>query len=814
MIVMKFGGTSVATPENILKVKDIVQSKKGATAVIVSAFSGCTNALEELAELSLKGEFKEALIKLKDRHVVAIQTLISIENQSVSLSFVNQQCNWLEDLCNGVYMLQELSDRSRAKFLGLGEILSSFIITETFKEYFPKVTRLDSRKLIVTDDNYLKAKVNFSLTNRRIRENIDMEDKDICYVLPGFISSTVNDISSTLGRGGSDYTAAIIANAVRADKLEIWSDVNGMLNASPKLVKHAKSIEALSYQEAFELSHFGAKVLYPPSILPVLKRNIPLILKNTFDPSAEGTLISEKSTVNKGDAIKGISSLNDIALLIIAGVGMVGVRGISRRIFESLEQAGINVILITQSSSEHSVCIGVAEDDQMIAIQTINNEFENEIGAGVVNPVEIDNELSIIAIVGDEMKERVGVSGRAFSALGKNGINIRAIAQGSSERNISIVVDTKDVKKAINVLHERFFGDSTKTVHLFIAGIGNVGHEFMQIVKEQQSLLKEELNISLKVVGIVNSKQMLVTEEGISLDNYKEALKTDGQAATINDFVDAMAAMNLRNAVFIDNTASEVVSAVYQNVLNSSISVVACNKIAISTDYSAYEELKALAKLKNSHFRYETCVGAALPVISTIQDLLTSGDHVKQIDAVLSGSLNFIFNNYDGTASFASVVRQAKEEGYTEPNPLIDLSGKDVMRKIIILGREVGSRLEMDKIQNNAILPAECLAAPSVDELFASLERNEAHFKSIYDAAKAKGCKLKYVASFSKNGSSVGVQEIPSDHPFFNLDGKDNIVSINSDRYPEQPLVIKGAGAGAQVTASGVFSDIMRIFNN
>lgn len=814
MIVMKFGGTSVATPENILKVKDIVQTKKGAKAVVVSAFSGCTNALEQLAELSLKGEFREALAQLKNRHVVAIQTLISIENQSVSLSFVNQQFDWLESLCNGVYMLQELSDRSRAKFLGLGEILSSFIITETFKEYFPKVQLLDSRKLIVTNDNYLKAQVNFSLTNRRIQEHIDLEDKEICYVIPGFVASTINDIASTLGRGGSDYTAAIIANAVRATKLEIWSDVDGMLSASPKLVNNAKSIQELSYQEAFELSHFGAKVLYPPSILPVLKRNIPLVLKNTFNPSAKGTFISERSKTNKDDVIKGISSLNDIALLTVSGVGMVGVRGISRRIFGALEQENVNVILITQSSSEHSICIGVVEHNQAVAIQTINNEFESEIGAGVVNPVEIDNNLSIIAIVGDEMRDRVGISGRAFNALGKNGINIRAIAQGSSERNISVVINSKDEKKAINVLHERFFGDSTKTVHLFVAGIGNVGQEFIKIVEEQQNQLKVDQNIRLKVVGIANSKQFLMDEEGIDLANYKDLLSQKGQSATIHDFVESMIAMNARNAVFIDNTASEIVSAVYAKVLSNSISVVACNKIAISATYPAYEELKSLAKLKNAPFRYETCVGAALPVIGTIQDLLTSGDTVQQIDAVLSGSLNFIFNNYNGTRPFADIVRQAKEEGYTEPNPLIDLSGKDVMRKIIILGREVGAQLEMEEIKNNAILPEECLAAASTEELFTTLEKNEAYFKNIYNTAQEKGCKLKYVASFSKNGSSVGIQEIPNDHPFYNLDGKDNIVSIRSDRYPQQPLVIKGAGAGAQLTASGVFSDIMRIFNN
>lgn len=813
MIVMKFGGTSVATPENILKVKDIVQAKKGATAVVVSAFSGCTNALEQLAELSLKGEFKEALAQLKNRHVEAIQMLISIENQRISLAFVNQQFDWLESLCNGVYMLQELSDRSRAKFLGLGEVLSSFIITETFKEYFPKVQLLDSRTSIVTDNNYLKAQVNFSLTNRRIREKIDLEDKEICYILPGFVASTVNNIASTLGRGGSDYTAAIIANAVSATKLEIWSDVNGMLNASPKLVNNAKPIDELSYQEAFELSHFGAKVLYPPSILPVLKRNIPLVLKNTFNPSAKGTLIGERSKTNKGDAIKGISSLNDIALLTVAGVGMVGVRGISRRIFGALEQANVNVILITQSSSEHSICIGVVENDQAVAVQTINNEFEREIGAGVVNSVGIDNNLSIIAIVGDEMRDRVGISGQAFNALGKNGINIRAIAQGSSERNISVVINSKDEKKAINVLHERFFGDATKTVHLFVAGIGNVGQEFIKIVEQQQQELKAEQNITLKVVGIANSRQCLIDEEGINLADYKNALSKEGKSATIHDFVEKMIAVNARNAVFVDNTASDIVSAVYAKVLKNSISVVACNKIAISAAYQDYEELKELVKLNNAHFRYETCVGAALPVIGTIQDLLTSGDHVQQIDAVLSGSLNFIFNNYNGTAPFSEIVRQAKEEGYTEPNPLIDLSGKDVMRKIIILGREVGAQLEMDEIRNNAILPEECLNAPSVDELFRALEKHEDYFKTIYTKAQANGCKLKYVASFSKNGSSVGLQEIPSDHPFYNLDGKDNIVSIRSVRYPEQPLVIKGAGAGAQLTASGVFSDIMRIFN-
>jgi aspartokinase/homoserine dehydrogenase 1 len=628
------------------------------------------------------------------------------------------------------------------------------------------------------------------------------------YVTPGFISSDQHNHTTTLGRGGSDYTGAIYAAALQASVLEIWTDVSGMMTADPRLVNNARPIHRISYQEAMELSHFGAKIIYPPTIQPVMKQNIPVWIKNTFAPDEYGTFI-ENSSAHTDNIIRGISSINKISLLSLEGSGMVGIPGFSKRLFEALANETVNVILITQSSSEHSICVGINEAETAKAKRVIDHAFSFEIQSGKVEPLKVEKGLSIVALVGEQMKSHPGISGKMFGVLGRNGINVRAIAQGSSEKNISAVLSAFDVQKAINVLHEEFFETTYKQLNLFIAGTGNVGSKLLAQIQKQYQYLQDNLRLQIRVIGLANSKNNLINEEGIDLRNWKEKL-TEASKGSIHNFVGTIRKLNLRNSVFVDVTANADVASVYSNLLDKSISVVACNKIACSSSYESYHHLKSLAREFNALYLYETNVGAGLPVIGTLNDLLRSGDQVTKIQAVLSGTLNFVFNHYDGTKPFAQVVRQAQEEGYTEPDPRLDLGGTDVMRKIMILAREAGQKLEMDDISNDYFLPASCFEG-SVADFYTEMEKQEVHFKAIYEAAAAKNCKLKFVATYQNGKASVGLQHIPSNSDFYHLYGKDNLVLFFTERYPEQPLVIKGAGAGAEVTASGVFADIIRV---
>ncbi len=811
MKVLKFGGSSVADAVNMEKVVAIIRNKikEDHVVLVVSAMGGVTDQLLQAGRLAAQADdsYKTMLQELENRHFTAIRILIPIQQQSSLLSTVKQQFNELEGICDGVYLLKELSDRTQDRIVSFGEILSSLIISARFKSEDIDQYWLDARALIVTDATHTKAVVDFTATNERITQSFGNNPHRL-YISPGFIGATPSGHTTTLGRGGSDYTAAIYAAALNVDVVEIWTDVSGMMTADPRLVPAAKPIARISYQEAMELSHFGAKIIYPPTIQPVMNKKIPVWIKNTFQPQDEGTLI-ENQAAQSNDFIRGISSVNSISLLSLEGSGMVGIPGFSKRLFEALAQEQVNVILITQSSSEHSICVGINESDTLKAKRAVDTAFSYEIQTGRVDPLIVETHLSVVALVGDQMKSHPGVSGRMFGTLGRNGINVRAIAQGSSERNISAVIAARDVKKAINVLHETFFENSYKQLNVFVAGVGNVGSKLLAQILQQQSYLQEQLNIQLRVVGIANSKQMLVNEQGIDLAQWSTSLK-DAVPASIQDFVELIREKNLRNSVFVDVTASDKVATVYKRLLEKSISVVACNKIACSSSYKDYQELKSLARSYNALFLFETNVGAGLPIIGTLNDLMRSGDRINKIQAVLSGTLNFVFNHYDGTIPFAQVVRKAQEEGYTEPDPRLDLGGTDVMRKIMILAREAGEQLEMEEVKNNYFLPASCFEG-SVDEFYQEMERQEAHFYSLYKAAAAEGAKLKFVATYEQGEARVGLEHIQPESDFYHLYGKDNLVLFFTNRYPEQPLVIKGAGAGADVTASGIFADIIRV---
>jgi aspartokinase/homoserine dehydrogenase 1 len=811
MQVLKFGGTSVSNADNINKIAGIIKTatSKDKTIVVVSALGGVTDLLLQCGALAARADqsYKQLLQEITQRHLTTIKALLPVTTQSSILSQVMQQCHEIEDVCNGVFLLKELSDRTKDKIVSYGELISSHIISSYLTSAEIKNTWVDARKLIRTDSNFTKANVDFEVTNKNIRGYFISSGEQL-YVVPGFIAADAEEFVSTLGRGGSDFTAAIFGAALNATSVEIWTDVSGMMTADPRLVPHAKSISHISYHEAMELSHFGAKVIYPPTIQPLLVNNIPVWIKNTFASNDHGTLIQSEGQQVNGNIIRGISSINGIALLSLEGSSMVGIPGFSRRLFEALANNSINVILITQASSEHSICVGVNETNAQKAKQAVDNAFSYEIQTGKVNPLAVEKDLAIVALVGDNMKSHPGTSGKMFGALGRNGVNVRAIAQGSSERNISAVIASEDVKKAINVLHEEFFETTYKQVNLFIVGTGNVGSKLLGQLHQQQQYLAEHLRLQINVAGMANSKKMAFDDEGIDLADWKTTLQ-NGKQMNIDQFVAAVQSKNLRNAVFVDITASDTVAEVYDRLFEKSISIVACNKVACSSPYANYKKLKDLAREHNAAFHFETNVGASLPIIGALNDLLRSGDEVKKIQAVLSGTLNFVFNNYDTKRSFADVVRQAQKEGYTEPDPRLDLSGKDVMRKIMILAREAGEKLEMEDISNTPFMPESCMTG-TVADFYKAMEKQEEHFKALYKAAEKEGKKLKFVAQYENGKAAVGLQHIDRDHDFYHLYGKDNIVLFHTNRYVDQPMVVKGAGAGAEVTASGVFADIIR----
>lgn len=812
MKVLKFGGSSVASPENIIKIKNILLAYNDPIIVVVSAFGGVTDQLLQAGEMAAKEQtgYKDILSEIETRHLDTVKELIPITAQSKVLSKVKSELNILETLLEGAYFIGEITPKLSDKIVSFGELLSSYIISEYLASEGLDAVYKDSRELIKTFKLAGKNVVDFTLTDTNCKEYFKNNGAFIT-VCPGFIATSKNNDITTLGRGGSDYTAAIYAAALEANVLEIWTDVSGMYTANPKMVKQAKAITHISYEEAMELSHFGAKVLYPPTIQPVLSKGISIHIKNTFKPEEEGTLIT-KSRNEGGKTVRGISHIGNMALLSLEGPGMVGIPGISKRFFEVLSQADISVVLITQASSEHSICVGVSADDVEKSVEVVNEAFAYEIERGKIKEVIPEKGLAIVALVGDNMKSHQGLSGKMFSTLGKNNVNIRVIAQGASERNISCVINEKDVKKALNALHEEFFEENVKQLNLFVMGVGNVGAKFLNQIKSQEKYLKKNLKLNVRVVGISNSRTMHFDEKGIPLDTWQDTLST-GQKADKQLFIARVNDLNLRNSIFVDNTASAEIAGTYPDFLSNSISVVTCNKIACSSEYNNYARLKSLAREYNAPFLFETNVGAGLPILDTLKNLIASGDKVLKIQAVLSGSLNFVFNNFNESNTFHDIVKRAQEEGYTEPDPKIDLSGIDVMRKILILARESGHVLEIGDIKNNSFLPKESLDTRNNDDFFTSLVKYESDFQKIYADAKAKNCKLKYVAQFENGKASVGLQEIPEGHDFYNLEGSDNIVLFFTERYKNLPLIIKGAGAGSDVTASGIFADIIRIGN-
>jgi aspartokinase/homoserine dehydrogenase 1 len=812
MIVIKFGGSSVSNSKNIERVLNIIKSKNNPCVVVVSAVGGVTNLLNESSVLAEKGK-KSYLNKVdlvEKKHLIIIKKLLSGSIKESAINDMKKLVSKLKKILEGVFMIGERSIQTKDSILNFGELLSYQLLHSVAIQKNIDAKKKNTEELIVTYSEKKNLIFDYEKTKFLVK-NYFKKNKFKFLIVPGFVSKNSNNKPSNLGRGGSDLTASLLANILNADKLEIWTDVSGMYTANPNLVKNAKVIPEISYNEAMELSHFGAKVIYPPTIQPSTKKNIPITIKNTFFPNEKGTIISKKKT--KESVVRGISHIEDISLLTLEGSGMIGVPGYSQKLLSVLSQNNINVIMITQASSEHSICIGINSSDVELAKNKINERFLLEIKSNLINKVKIEKNKSIIALVGDKMKNRQGISGKMFLTLGNNNINVKAISQGASERNITAVIEKKDVKKALNILHEAFFEEQIKKIHLFIIGIGNVGGKFIEQISNQKKYLIEKFRLNINIIGLSNSKKMFFSYDGILYENLNSSLKK-GEKTDLNEFFDRVKKLNLRNSVFIDNTANNYVASTYTKYLKNNIGVVTCNKIACSDNYENYIKLKNLSKKYNTPFLFETNVGAGLPIIDTLNHLIASGDKIKKIQAILSGSLNFIFNNYNTTRSFRDVVYDAMKKGYTEPDPKIDLSGVDVSRKILILARECGHKVELEDVVNYKFLSDDCLNSINNDDLFKNLLKNEKHFKDLYNKANDKNCKLKYVANYENGLASVGLNEIEKYHDFYNIEGSDNIILFYTDRYNERPLIVKGAGAGAEVTASGIFADLIRISKN
>ncbi len=815
MKVLKFGGSSVAKPDRIKGVVNILRSyyvRGDQFTVVFSAFGGVTDMLIQMSEKAAEGDdgYLEMFEEFSQRHLEAARTLLGQEHLQQVIPHLDNNHEVLRNLLYGIFLVREASRRTMDYVLSFGERNSAYIISYALKEQGINASYLDARKVIKTDKSFGSAKVDFNRTYQNIREHYK-EHPEI-QVVTGFIASAKGGLTTTLGRGGSDYTASLIAAGLNAKVIEIWTDVDGVLTADPRKVKKAFTIPTMTYAEAMEMSHFGAKVIYPPTLQPALQKGIPLYIKNTFNPDFSGTLISEKPDP-QGAAVKGISSIGDVALLTLSGSGLFGVPGIAARLFNSLAQAEINVILITQGSSEHAISFAIQPRWSNKAKQIVSKAFEYEMQMGIVDPIKVEEDLSVVAIIGENMRYRPGIAGRLFQALGKNGINTTAIAQGSSELNISVVINKNNETKALNALHESFFLSDTKELHLFMVGVGLIGGTLLNQIKQQAKYLKSSRSLEIKVIGLSNTKTMLFYEGGIDLTTWKEDLKTSPMSADLSTFVEKMKNFNLTNTIFVDNTADDKIADFYEGILDSSISISTPNKVATSSSYLQYQRLKHIAQKRDVQFMYETNVGAGLPVISTLRDLIISGDRIIKIEGVLSGSLSFIFNTFQQGISFSSIVKEAGEKGYTEPDPRIDLNGVDVRRKLLILARESGMSLESAEIEIDNILPEACREASTVEAFFEELEKADAYFEKMIKTANEEGKRLRMIAKLADGKAKIGLQEVDQDHPFYSLSGSDNMIVFTTERYKERPLVVRGPGAGAEVTAAGVFAEIVTIGN-
>ncbi len=813
MKVLKFGGTSVGSAESIKGLMEILIGRYTAgerPIIVLSAMGGVTNLLTAMAEDAAEGKsFAAGLEALEAKHFAVVKKLISVKLQNPVLTQLKIYLNELEELLQGVFSLRELSAQSRDLILSYGERCSAFMLSRIAEQYFPETLFVDASELIKTDSNFGNAHVSRELTDRLIKD-FSEEHAGRLFFVTGFIASNEQGRITTLGRGGSDYTAAIIGAALKAEEIEIWTDVDGMLTADPRIVKKAFPLPVLSYTEAMELSYFGAKVIYPPTMVPVFLEKIPILIRNTFNPGFAGTRI-QHSSGKTSLPIKGISSIPAISVLNLTGSGMVGKAGFSGRLFTMLAREQINVVLITQSSSEHSITFAVHPADAVRARHLIEQEFELELQAKKVEKPVIESELAVLAIVGENMKQTPGISGKLFHALGRNGINVRAIAQGSSEYNISVIISQSDLAKALNAVHDAFFTQLNKTLHVFSLGTGNIGSTLFSQLQKQEDFLRDSNDLQIKVVGISNSRKMLFNTDGIDLNDWRPALEEQGEPADLARFVSHMQQLNLPNCVFVDNTASPDPVPYYEAVFRSSISIVTCNKIANSSEYSKYRLLRDTARRYGVDFFYETNVGAGLPIVRVLKDLMMSGDRILRIEAILSGTISYIFNNFRGDVSFYDVVKKAQQLGYTEPDPRDDLRGTDFMRKMLILARDAGHAIEAKEVKLGGILPQNCLDATTVDDFYNELQTADSYFNALKEKAERDGKVIRYIGKLEEGKVSIGVELVDEGHPFYALSGSDNIISFTTERYKERPLVVKGPGAGAEVTAAGVFADLVNV---
>ena len=814
MKVLKFGGSSVATPERIKSIGQLIKARteQGEQLTIVfSAFGGVTDQLINAAQLASKGDskYEESFTEILDRHLDTCDALIGPDHRQ---DFINT-FQVLRNLLKGVFLVREASLRTMDYILSFGERNSARMIAMYFHSIGISSAFLDARNIIKTNKEFGQAKVDLDTTYDLIQQYYTERSGEL-QVVTGFIASDVGGLTTTLGRGGSDFTAALLAGALKADVLEIWTDVDGVMTSNPRVVKNAYTIPHLSYDEAMELSHFGAKVIYPPTIQPALNESIPIYIKNTFNPTFDGTLIGENIPQEGRRKITGVTAISDISLLTLEGSGLMGQPGTAARLFSSLGTHKINVIMITQASSEHSICIAVKSDTQKEALRVLTEEFAKELEAEMIKPMKSEPDLSLVAVIGERMKSVPGVSGSLFKALGNNGINVIAIAQGSSELNITFAIKKEDEHKALNLVHDVFFLSDNKKLHLYLVGVGLIGGTLLRQIKEQHNSLISSQHLDIKVMGIANSRKMLFSEDRIDLTSWQGDLDGLGEASSLASFIDKMKDQNLPNSIFVDCTANHDIKAYYQDILANSISISTANKVAASASYADYRRLHDIALESNAHFMYETNVGAGLPVLSTLDGLVKSGDQVKSIHAVISGSLSYIFNNYSPDKSFKELILEARELGYTEPDPRDDLSGQDIKRKIIILSRVAGYDIEPEDVTVEAILPQACLDATTIDDFFTELDNHDAHFRALIEEAFAKKAKLRYIAILENGQASIHLKMVTSESPFYNLASTDNMIVFHTERYQERPLVVQGPGAGADVTAAGIFAEIIQLGGN